>query len=414
MLFAKECKKVAKSLTFWIYCAISLLFFLTQYYSDCAERVYPPSQGGTDFGYKLEENHDVIMEEAVNSLVCEYAANKYVCYPFGFYKSVRLRENKQEKVAEYLRELTGTDEKGLEELLGKGEVYFEGYSTEPLYDFSDIPVSESMTYEHFTEIMDDIDHILGGGSQYKAENLVYSFSYVPMTYEEAYAEYEGFLKEDRITGGLARLFSDYGGIMLGVLPVFVAASFTAADRRRRMSELVYTRDISSAKLVLTRYGALVLTMSIPVLVTMVTALIQALVVYSGESLDIFAYFKLPTVWLLPILMFTTAVGMLLTEMFSATAAVFAQVVYWFYSVMAGGAALSGQIGRFTFICRHNSAMDRGDFLADQDNFIFSRIFFTVLALAAAALTAYVYDLKRGGRFNGIRLFGEGGILRRKA
>ena len=49
----------------------------------------------------------------------------------------------------------------------------------------------------------------------------------------------------------------------------------------------------------------------------------------------------------------------------------------------------------------------------HDQFVFNRIFYMLLSLAMIMLAVLIYDMKRGGRFNGIRLFGEGGILRRK-
>lgn len=414
MLFRLECKKIICSIAFIIYCIISFFFFFTQYYGGGTFREMPPVEGVGDYGDKIEENHDVIMSGALDSLVGEYAANKYVCYPFGFYKGVHLKDKKQAKIAEYLKELTGTDDSGLGEILGTGEQYFLGESTEPMYAYYDVPISDSLTYERFTEIMGDIDDILGGGSEYDPDALVSNYSFVPMTYEEAKAEYDDFYTKDRITGGLARLFSDYSGIALGIIPVFAAASLTAADRKRRMHELIYTRSISSLRLVLTRYAALIFTMSIPVFVQMLIALVQAIIVYKGEPMDYLGFFKLPTVWLLPILMTSTAVGMFITEIFSSTAAIFVQVALWFYSVMTGSTALAGRIGRFGLICRHNTATERSLFIANAGNFIFSRIFWTVVSLALVGLTAAIYNAKRGGRFNGIRLFGKDSIFRRKA
>ena len=47
MLFGKECRKIIRSLTYIIYCFIVVLFFITQYFSDCNEREYPPVKMGT-------------------------------------------------------------------------------------------------------------------------------------------------------------------------------------------------------------------------------------------------------------------------------------------------------------------------------------------------------------------------------
>lgn len=408
MLFRIECKKIFRSAAFIVYCAISLLFFLTNYYSDCADAEY---SGG---GSVAVEDHDRIMDGALNSLMGDYASNRYICYPYGFYKSVHLKEKKRDKVKEYLKEIAGVDDKGFEEILSKGEVYYEGYSTEKMYSYHDIPVKEGFEYERFCEIMADVDDMLGGGSIYVPENLMYSFSLVPMPEEDINAEQDAFIKEDKITGGLARLFSDYVGIDLGILPVFAAAWLTAADRKRRMHELVYTRDISSVKLVFTRYAALLFTMFIPVAAEMLIALIQALVVYRGESMDMLAFFKLPMIWLIPILMFSTAVGVLLTEVFSSPVAILVQVVIWFHSVVMTDFPLSGEAGKFTLVCRHNTAFGREIFLAGMDDFIFSRIFWTIVSLAMMLLAAAVYSAKRGGSFNGIRLLGKDSIFRRKA
>ena len=69
----------------------------------------------------------------------------------------------------------------------------------------------------------------------------------PATYEEAMEEYNSFLYDDKITGGYARLFGDYMGIALGILPVFLVVTRELRDRRAGMEELIYTRTASSGK-----------------------------------------------------------------------------------------------------------------------------------------------------------------------
>ena len=415
MLFGKECRKILRSLTYIIYCFIVVLFFITQYFSDCNEREYPPVKNG-DYGYKISEDHDLIMGSAVNSLISDYLGNSYVCYPLGFYKLVHLKKHDRAVVEGYIKEITGLDKDGLENVKNNSQKYYlsSGLSENVEYDVPEIPVVPTMTYERFSEIMADIDDILGGGSEYAEESLVHNFSQVPMTYEDALAEYEEIFEKDRISGAYARLFCDYTGIVLGIMPVFVAVALISADRRRKVSDLVYTRKISSFKLVFTRYAALVTTMFIPVLLSMTAAALQLMKNYSGENYNLSGMFTLPVFWLLPELMIVTAAGMLITEMFSGGTAIIVQFAWWFYDVISSGMQLDGKIGKFTLVCRHNTLYNRTAFLLSWDNFIFNRLFYFAAAIAAAALTAIVYELKRGGRFNGIRLFGEGGLLRRKA
>ncbi len=416
MLFFKECKKVARSLSFWIYCIILALMFFTNYYSDSKYYEGPPSAYEQDYGTKAVEDPELIMDGAINALMGEFASNRYICYPVGFYKAVSLDESDREMVEKYIQELTGTNHEGIAEFMDEAQINYveHGLSTYPEYVFNTMIVDKNVSYDRFVEIMGAIDDILGGGSFYAVDSLASNFALVPMTYEEALKEYEDSITEDTMTGALSRLFCDYTGIDLALIPVFVAAAFTAADRRRRMTELVYSRKISSLRLTFTRYAALVTTMFIPVLITMIIAAVQASVVYSGEELKMHFMFTTPVFWLLPEIMVVTAVGMLLTEIFSAGIAIAVQGVWAFLSLMSGSNNLYGDITKFGLMCRHNTLYHRSAFMETYNDFVFNRIFYMLLALVLVCAAAYVYNLKRGGRFNGIRLFGEGGILRRKA
>jgi len=271
-----------------------------------------------------------------------------------------------------------------------------------------------ISHEKQAEMMNDTDDMLGGGSSYGAERIVSEFSRVPLTYEDALEEYNSFLKDDRVTYAHARLYCDYMGIELSFMPVFAAAALAAADRRRKAEEVIYSSGISSVKLVFTRYAALVAVMFIPVLITMAVAFVQVLILYRGYELNIPSMFILPAVWLIPEIMTATAVGMLLTELFSAGAAIAVQIVWGFTCLMTGDSKLYGDIGKFDLICRHNNWGEREIFMMQSGNFIFNRIFYTVISAAAVLLAAYVYTLKREGVFNGIRITGQGGIFRRKA
>ena len=416
MLFFKECKKVARSLSFWIYCIILALMFFTNYYSDSKYYEGPPSAYEQDYGTKVVEDPELIMDGAINALMGEFASNRYICYPVGFYKAVSLDESDREMVEKYIQELTGTNHEGIAEFMDEAQINYveHGLSTYPEYVFNTMIVDKNVSYDRFVEIMGAIDDILGGGSFYAVDSLASNFALVPMTYEEALKEYKDSITEDTMTGALSRLFCDYTGIDLALIPVFVAAAFTAADRRRRMTELVYSRKISSLRLTFTRYAALVTTMFIPVLITMIIAAVQASVVYSGEELKMYFMFTTPVFWLLPEIMVVTAVGMLLTEIFSAGIAIAVQGVWAFLSLMSGSNNLYGDITKFGLMCRHNTLYHRSAFMETYNDFVFNRIFYMLLALVLVCAAAYVYNLKRGGRFNGIRLFGEGGILRRKA
>lgn len=417
MLFLKECKKTVFSLTFLIYCILLFLFFFIQYFQENKSEA-KPVMGEDFYGYKIADDEEIAMNGALNGLLTEYAGNQYICYPVGFYKVIRLSEKDRNTIEEYIQELSGKSLSEIEKIIEDGEKYYDIrdiYGTEPIYAVENQCVAKEITYKRFTEIMDSIDKILGGGSDYAPDSLKAKFSRVPMTYEDAVEEYNSFVYDDKVTGGLVRVFCDYTGITLAFIPVFVAAALTAADRRSKMREIVWSRKISSVRIVFTRYAALVVTMYIPVLVTQIIVLLQAMILYREETLDIPVMFTLPAFWLIPAIMISTAVGMLLTEIFSVGVAIAVQGIWAFVTLITtGGATLSGCIGKFDLMCRHNTMTERDVFLAESGDFIFNRIFYMVLALVVTAAACCVYNLKRGGRFSEIRLPVKNRLIGRKA
>ncbi len=415
MLFIKECKKLFRSVTFIIYSVLVVLMFWTQYW----DVLDAPLNETACMSYeetKTSGDPELIMPAALDSLTGCYLSNSYICYPYGFFKSVHLNSSKSKKIQKYITELSGLSSDEIEALKDQNDKFYTSYGTTDYeeYNVKDVPLKKDVTYERFVEIMGDVNDILGGGSDYKPDALAYNFSQVKMTEEELKEQYNDFIEKDHISIAYGRLFSDYLGIDLAFVPVFVAAALITADRRGKMKELVYSRKVSSFKLVFTRFAALFATMMIPVLLCAALSAAKIMYMYSGSDPSFTGFFAVSGAWLIPNIAMTTAVGMLVSEIFSAGAAILVQFIFWFGSLMMSDAALYGNIGKFTFICRHNRLMYRADFMANYDNFVFNRVFYLILSLVMVLLTVFVYELKRGGRFNGIVLFGKGGIFRRKA
>lgn len=409
MLFFKECKKVLFSLTFLIYLVAVMGFYFTQFHEDCKEEISPPRQGLDDYGTASKEVPEILMPAAANGLVTEYLRGYYVAYPIGFYKEVKLSQKKSAQMAEIITEITGISQQELDSFsdFNEGEMTMipdgnGGYI--PVVEKPNIPeinIPDTMTYEHFRELMRKADKIIGGGSDYSDDNIVDNFSRLPRTYDDALADYNAIIEKDKFTGAYARLFCDYIGIIVSILPVFAAASLVNADRKSRMEQLVYSRKISSTKLVFSRFAALSVMLAIPVIILSAAATFQVMKLYPNKSIDIFAIPRMSVCWLLPNILFSTALGMLMTEIVSPLIAFFAQGVIWFTSVMKG-TELTGDIGRFTLVCRHNSLYDRTAFIEDLNKFEFNRIFYTVISLVIITLTAWIYSMKRKGNFNAVR------------
>ncbi len=395
-LYFKECKKVLLSLTFLLYTAAIFAMYYTQFESEMRGAEIEPKPGLSSYGTVVREVPEVLMPRALDTLVQEYQTNSYVAYPIGFYKEVHLTGKKREKMAEIIGELTGVSREELDNFLEGGNGNFRAGEL----DFAEYPLSEEITYERFRELMRKADDLIGGGSRYSDKYILHNFSQVPKTYEEAMAEYQQFIEEDKITGAYARLYCDYIGMMLSILPVFVAVSLMQLDRKARMEALVYSRRISSAKIISARYAALVSGMFLPVIVTTVAAQKMVMELYPGAKMDLFALARYAIIWMLPAIMAVAAVGMLLTELAGGLLAIFIQGAWWFADVFSG--SLTGGIRKFNLVIRHNSLYKLDIFQKEYSDFLFNRIFFVVLALLLVALTTMIYEEKRRGRNIGIR------------
>lgn len=387
MLYTKECKKIARSIVYWIYCAIIVLFICSQYFEE--KMVYEPQPDWADYGITYVDDPDIIIPLATETLINDYLNNEYNTYPVGFLHIVHLNSSDKDKMCMICEKITGMSDTELRNTLG-----FIDTTDVMHYDHPDYNVASRLSYDEFKALMEEADKLLGGGSQFAPEQLRQEFGGVPKTYEQAIAEYAAFAKEDRFSNGYARLFCDYSGIFLSLLPVFVVAALCTMDKRNRMDQLIYARKMSSAKIVISRYTALVTMLMIPVIFMAAWAYIKIALFYTVGEIDNLAFLKYTFAWLLPTIIAATGIGMLLTELFSGIVAVFAQFVWWFVSVMT--TPIAGKISTYGFVIRHNTIGERDVFMSQMHQFTMNRLFFTALGFACALFAMYIYHLKRGG------------------
>ncbi|MBP3610541.1 MAG: ABC transporter permease [Lachnospiraceae bacterium] len=412
MLFFKECKKILCSLTFVLYVVVVFVMYGSQFVPALESPVAVPQVGEDYYGTTETDRPEVVMPAAVESLVSEYLEGSYDAYPVGFYKQVKLKEKDTVKMAAIIEELTGLSK---EELDG-----FEGYEMGGLFGGRDengneimyykepvLPgyeLSETVSYERFRELMRQVDDIIGGGSKYKEETLLSYFGTVEKTYEEALEDYNELMTGDNLPESYLRLFSDYAGIDLAIIPVFVCVALWQLDKRSRMEALVYSRKISSLKLLLARYGALVCCMAVPVLLTLLHAVIEIAWLYPAMEISFSSAVGVTLLWLLPSITVVTALGAVLTEAVSPLLAIFAQGAWWFLALESSD--LVGDITRFCLIVRHNSMGRIATFETQWENFVWNRCFYVGLSAVLFLLAVLVYEWKRRGRLTGL-VFGKG-------
>ena len=366
-MFRKELKKTVTSITYILFVALLLFFVYTQI-GTSFEKVEPPKPDDKSFGVKYEENPEIIMPSAVASLSDEFTDNSYIAYPIGFYKNVKLNEKKQKKMAAILSEL-------------KGQLSSEN----------------RLSYSRFQELMKEADKLIGGGSKYSTTYLK-DFGTVPATYEDAIREYNSIVEKDRMTGALARLFSDYIGIVLSIFPVFVAVAIGLRDRRANMQGLIFTRRVSSIRFIFCRYIAMVAAMFLPVLALALYATIQTASEYASFDINLLAFFTYSIGWLLPTLMVSTAVGVFLTELTDSPIAIVVQGLWWLIGINIGIKHIKGGYGADLAI-RHNTVGNTDLYLEHFNILLMNRFGYTLFALTLVMATIWIYEQKRRGKLD---------------
>ena len=400
-LFKKECVQTGKSLIYWIYVLCLLLFFLTQMGNPGFDSQIKPVKGEeSTYGTVISKDKKVIMERTLGLLGQYLYEDEWSTYPVGFVKYVYPSTEEKERMWNILSDCTGLSREELQEKIKEGTDQEEGYMTFPVWEFSLEP-SDTLTYTAFQEKMERVCRILGPGSDFEKDTYEQGYS-VPATYEEAMEAYHDFLYKDRITGGYARLFGDYMGIALGILPVFLAVTREMRDRRARMEELIYTRTAPSGKILMSRWLAMVFMMILPVFLTSFYTLFQC--ASYGRNLDVSVDYLafLPVVfgWLLPEILMVSSLGMFFAELTGSPLAILIQGVWWFADVFAGsGANLAGGNFGLHLILRYNTTGERELFTEHLFQMRVNRVFYTVLALVFLIFVSLIYNEKRKGRWD---------------
>ena len=216
-----------------------------------------------------------------------------------------------------------------------------------------------------------------------------------MDYASALAEYHVIMTNEEIGKAYIRLYCDYMGIFLAIMPVFAAAAFWDMDRRSRAEALIYSRKTSSVKIAGIRYAALVFCMMLPLLVTLLHAVICLNGLYPELDIVWWKGFWLAAFWLLPELMTVIALGVVVTELISPLPAFFLQGFWWDLSI--GQNELTGTMTKWNLVLRHNSLAKLQIFQEEYQTFLWNRSFYLILAVGLIALEVFLLHRKRSGK-----------------
>lgn len=375
MLFFKECKKICFSLTFLVYLVAVIAIYSTQFGTELEAPLTEPSITDEYYGLVKTEDENIIMNSAVYALLYDYEMNTYTCYPFGFYKEVKLNQSEMEEMKRVIGKLTESD---------------------------NVTIKSTLTYEEFLNCMEEADEILGGGSNYSLKGIENNFAKIPMSYEEAMEEYENIVEGRELSKSYTRLFCDYVGIILGIMPIFVCTELWQADKKNGVEPLLFSRKIASAKLVGIRYMALLSAMLLPVFITFIYTIIRVVSLYGAEKTAFGESLGLMLLWLVPEIMILISVGTIVAILWSAFGAILIQAIWWLMNVLVK-MQLSGNITKWDLVVRHNTLAEVELFYTQWDNFVWNRVFYSVLSVVLLGIAIILYDNKRKGKLNGKRV-----------
>ena len=446
-LFMLECKKTVTGITYWLFVAVIAAAFWFNYGNIDKEEVNSASQSSSIFysakdGKYAPEPKDLSDEKqqkdmmlgVTRKLLYCYRKNSYEYYPFGYVKEKVFSEKEQNVVLEYLQELTGMDkaeiteenhnasssddieisgegayvaEPGSGSVNEKGQYVFQPdewkYTDNPTVsdnekgDGNDFSIQVSLT--RFQEIMEEIDGMIGKNSYFSQAliNLYYGENDMddsPVTLKQ----HEEFYEKDKITGAFARYYCDSIALEILLFPAFVIIAMIMNDRRHTVMELVFTKSISGFKLIFIRYLAVSAMMLVPILLLPLRSFI-VLFQYAnaaGNAIDIVAFPKYILGFVLPTLLFVTALGMFLSVLTESFISILVMGIFWLFFHPSVGKITGGNYELFDFVIRHNTLKGYGRMMQQFDMLVLNRLVITGIAILFVLLSVWIYQIKRKG------------------
>lgn len=395
-LLFQEMKTTFKSLTYWIVIAVIGIFAFTQL-GGALTTIKAPQPNQENYGSKLTTDPQQIQEQTYSKLLWNYYSDEYHAYPLGFFKGVNPSDAEKDQIKVILEKASGKTYQELETELADSFTVQEGMT---IFQPTTFPLVTAHSYQIFEKDMEQVTKILGGGSDFDQSR--YQQTQVPMTYQEALAEYELIITKDHVSGAYARIVCDYFGIILALAPVFLAATVLLRDRRSQAQAVIFTKKTATFKLIGLRYISTVLLILLPVLLFSLMPALQSEMIASrlGATSNLFLYYQYILLWLTPTILGVVGLSFLITELFGGIVTIVVQFILWFASISWNG-QLIGAKG-LNLIPRFNTVGDTEIFTNLLPELITNRIFWSLLGLVCLLITIFIVDFKRKGG----RLFGK--------
>ena len=384
-----EMKRILKKPIFWITVVLIFAFIRSQFGSSInVSRMDKPLPNQENYGMIQTSDMEIIRKRAVSQLIQKYSINSYTTYPNGFYRNIDLNKEKNTQMTKIISAIFGVSVENIEKLQSE-----HSFNSE---DYNEFFSGEKVSNEEFLELMDKADRLLGGGSFYSKKLIKSQFGERPMTYDEAIKNYELMIKKDKITGAYARYFCDYGGIGMGIIPVFLAVALWFQDKRSKCENLLFIRKTSSSKLVFSRYSAMLILLSLPLIIIASYYNIQIIRSFGLENTKPVYFYGYVLIWIIPVLMVVLSVGTFTTIVTNSPLGILVMMVWWFLDVFKGVSSIKGGYGH-NFILRHNIIGNTQIYLNNRASIFINRGIYVLIAVVMLIISVKIYDLKREGK-----------------
>lgn len=405
-VLAIEIKRIIKSKVYLLFVIFFTLFALFQtatvFGFNPALISYPKEEE-----YKNNNLDNIRVEiktDKIGNLGYEFIKGRYEAAPFGIIKEVELSKSDSKIIENILDELIGQEKK-------EYEPWFQDYykcrkvvtKVEGKYSIdvmTNIPpaINDSITWEQFLGYMEEVSKIIGNGSNYGRVQIEKELANVK-SYEVAVQNYNDLLEKDKIVGAVARLLSDYFGIVLGFLPVMLGVFIVHEDRKYSIGNIIYSKKMSSFQIVYTRYfAALIAAMWVVIIALFIPCTFVGIIsLKHGYEVDFLAFAKYSLGWLMPTVMISLAMGFILSELINGIVAIIVQFIWVYGTALLSDGIIIGNAG-YKIVPRFNTFGEYHRFEAFFHDLLVNRISYGIASIVIITLTVILFEWKRKGKW----------------
>lgn len=235
----------------------------------------------------------------------------------------------------------------------------------------------------------ELDTMLGGNTNFQRGWVSFE---EPGTIENATETYQKMESNNELTDAYVRLFTDYMGILAGTLPIIIAA-FCLSNGGKRKNEIVFSKSISSRKIVL---GEFTCTLSVYAFIFACVYIVECVkyinLTNQGNSIECcLVFIKYLFFMIFPTMIVACALPMAIFEVANnCVVSVVISMTIMFFSL----SDFSNNYPMFSPILRFNYFGNTEEYLNLLPCIVINRISVIVLSIALLIISTRLYEYRR--------------------